>query len=175
MSHDGIETFVRAYHDSDAFARVSRDSREIFVRASHDSRETFVRVSHDVSANFNQFYFSQLSLEMVLFMSHICCIVQIAKSSLRCVCKRLRRVSDGFATGFVTYAMTWRRFCDDFCRTKKYYILKTLANRSRRVRDACEDFAIPCERFATVRDGFANRFANPSRTRRIPGSSEIGS
>ena len=66
--------------------------------------------------------------------------------------------------------MTWRRFCDDFCRTKKYYMFKTLANRSRRVRDACEDlkFAIPCKRFATVRDGFANRFANSSRNRRIP-------
>ena len=51
---------------------------------------------------------------------------------------------------------------------KKYYMFKTLANRSRRVRDACEDFAIPCERFATVRDGLANRFANPSGTRRIP-------
>ena len=46
---------------------MSHDSREIFVRASPDSRETFVRVSHDVRANFNQFYFSQLSLEMVLF------------------------------------------------------------------------------------------------------------
>ena len=79
------------------------------------------------------------------------------------VCERLRRVGDGFAI----YAMTWRRFCDDFCRTKKYYMFKTLANRSRRVPDACEDFAIPCECFATVRDGFANRFANPSRTRRI--------
>ena len=79
--------------------RVSHDSREIFVRAPHDSRETFVRMSHDVRANFNQFYFSQLSLEMVLFMSHICRIVQIAESSLRCVCERLRRVGDGFATG----------------------------------------------------------------------------
>ena len=47
-------------------------------------------------------------------------------------------------------------------------MFKTLANLSRRVRDACEDFAIPCERFVTVRDGFANRFAKPSRTRRIP-------
>ena len=135
---------------------------ETFARVSHDSRETFVRVSHDVRANFNQFYFSQF--EMVLFMSHICRIVQIAESSLRCVCERLRRVGDGFAT----YAMTWRQFCNDFCRTKKYFMIKTLANRLRRVRDACEDFAIPCQRFATVRDGFANRFANPSRTRRIP-------
>ena len=69
-----------------------------------------------------------------------------------------RRVRNGFAT----CAMTWRRFCDDFCRTKKYYMFKTLANRSRRVRDACEVFAIPWERFATVRDGFAKLFANPS-------------
>ena len=91
---------MRASHDCETFARVSHDSREIFVRASHDSRETFVQVSHDVRANFYPFYFSQLSLEMVLFMSHICCIA--------------------------------------------------------------------CERFATVRDGLANQFANPSRTRRIP-------
>ena len=69
------------------------------MRASHDSRETLVRVSHNVRANFNQFYFSQLSLEMILFMSHFCRIVQIAESSLRCVCERLRRVGDGFATG----------------------------------------------------------------------------
>ena len=132
--------------------------------ASQDSPETFARVSHDVRANFCQFYLSQLSLEMVLFMSHICRIVQITETSLRNVCERLQRVRDGFAT----YAMTWRRFCDNFCRTKKYNMFKTLATRSRRVRDACEDFAIPCERFATVRDGLANRFANPSRTRRIP-------
>ena len=78
---------------------MSHDSREIFVRASHDSSETFVRVSHDVRANFNQYYFSQLSLEMVLFMSHICRIVQIAESYLRCVCERLQRVGCGFATG----------------------------------------------------------------------------
>ena len=154
MSHDSRETFVQ----------VSHDSREVFVRASHDSLETFARVSHDVRANFDQFYLSQLSLEMVLFMSHICRIVQIEETSLRCVFKRLRRVGDGFAT----YAMTWQWFCDNFSRTKKYYMFKTLATRSRRVHDACEDFVIPCERFATVRDGLVNRFANPSRTRRIP-------
>ena len=62
------------------------------MRASQDSRETFARVSHDVRANFGQFYLSQLSLEMVLFMSHICRIVQITETSLRCVC-------EGLATG----------------------------------------------------------------------------
>ena len=134
------------------------------MRVSQDSPETFPRVSHDVRANFGQFYLSQLSLEMVLFMSHICHIVQITETSLRNVCERLQRVRDGFPT----YVMTWRRFCHNFCCTKKYYMFKTLATRSRRVRDACEDFAIPCERFATVPDGLANRFANPSRTRRIP-------
>ena len=164
MSHD-CETFALVSHDSrEIFVRVSHDSHETFVRVSHDSHETFVRVSHDVRANFNQFYFLQLSLEMVLIMSHIYLIVQIAETSFRCVCERLRRVGDGFAT----YAMTWRRFCDDFCRTKKYNMFKTLANRSRRVRDACEDFAIPCKCFATVCDGFANRFTNPSRTCCIP-------
>ena len=65
----------RLYDSRETFARVSHDSREIFVRASNDSRETFLHVSHDVRANFNQFYFSQLSLEIVLFMSHICRIV----------------------------------------------------------------------------------------------------
>ena len=61
--------YVRASHDCETFARVSHDSPEIFVRASHNSRETFVRVPHDVHAKLNQFYFSELSLEMVLFMS----------------------------------------------------------------------------------------------------------
>ena len=69
------------------------------MRASHDSLETFVRVSHDCRTNFNQFYFSQLSLKMVLFMSHIFRIVQIAETSLGSVCKRLGRVGDGLATG----------------------------------------------------------------------------
>ena len=76
-------TVVSHSRDCETFARVSYDSREIFVRASHDSRETFVRVSHDVRVNFNQFYFSQLSLEKVLFMLHICRIVQIPETSLR--------------------------------------------------------------------------------------------
>ena len=133
---------MRVSYDCDPFTQVSHDSCVIFVRASHDSRETFVRVSHDVLANFNQFYFSQLSLEMVLFMSHICRIVQIAETSLRCVCECLRRIGDGFET----YAMTWRRFCDDFCRLK----------------------SITCLKLWHVRDGFVNRLANPSRTRRIP-------
>ena len=97
------------------------------MRASHDSRGTFAQVSHDVRANFDQFYLSQLCIEMVLFMLHICRIVQIAETSLRCVCESLRRVGDGF----VTYAMTWRRFCDNFCRTKKYYMFKTLATHLR--------------------------------------------
>ena len=82
---------------------------------------------------------------MVLSMFHICRIVQIAETSLRCVCERLRRVGDGFAT----YSMTWPRFCDDFCRTKMYNMFKTFANSTRPVRDACEDFAMPCERLAT--------------------------
>ena len=131
------------------------------MRASHDSRETFARVSHDVHANFDQFYLSQLSL---VYLSHCVDRGNFFAMCLRTSAKGWRRVDDGFAT----YAMTWRRFCDNFCRTIKYYMFKTLATRSRRVRDACEDFAIPGESFVTVRDGLANRFANPSRTRRIP-------
>ena len=103
MSHDSRETFVGASHDCfdsrATFARLSHDSRDIFVRASHDSRETFARVSHDIRANYDQFYLSQLSLEMVLSMLHICRIVLIAETSLRGVCERLRRVGDGLATG----------------------------------------------------------------------------
>ena len=74
---------------------MSHDSREIFARASHDIRETFARVSHDVRASFDQFYLSQLGLEMVLFMSHICRIVQIAETSLQCVYERLRVLATG--------------------------------------------------------------------------------
>ena len=122
------------------------------MRASHYSRETFVQVSHNVRANFNQLYFSQLSLEIVAYLSH--CALSA---------RGWRRVRHGLTK----YAMTWWWFCDDFCRTKKYYMFKTLEKRSQRVSDACQDFAIPCERFMTVRDGLANRFANPSRTRRI--------
>ena len=74
------------------------------MRSSHDVRETFVRVSLDVRANFNK-YFSQLSLEIVLFMSHICRIVQIVETSLRYVCERLQRVGDGMRR--------FRDICDD--------------------------------------------------------------
>ena len=128
---------MRASHYCETFARISHDSREIFVRASHDSRETFVRVSHDVHANFNQFNFSQLSIEMVYFMSHIYRIVQIAKTSLRCVCERLRRVGDGFAT----YAMTWRRFAMIFVAQKSITCLKlwrTVRDGSRCMRGLCD-------------------------------------
>ena len=98
-SHECLTTVVRASHSCETFAPVSHDSREIFVRASHDSRETFVQASQDVCANINQFYFTKLSLEMVLLLSHICRIEQIAETSLRCVWEHLRRVGDGFATG----------------------------------------------------------------------------
>ena len=98
---------------------------------SHDSRETFVRVSHDVRANINQFYFSQLKsrngLIYVAYLSHCADRGKFLVMCLRTSSKGWRRVGDGFAT----YAMAWRRFCDDFCRTKKYYMFKTLANRSR--------------------------------------------
>ena len=149
---------MRASHDCETFARVSHDSREIFVRASHDSRETFVRVSHDVRANFNQFYFSQLSLEMVLFMSRICRIVQIAETSLRCVCERLRRVGDGFAT----YAMTLRRFCDDFRRTKSITCLKLW----RTVRDEFGMHARTLRYHANVSRQFATVWRIDSQTHR---------
>ena len=74
--------------------RHSRECSTTVVRYSCERLRTVVRVSHDVRANFNQLFFSQLSLEMVLFMSHICRIMQIAESSLRCVCERLQRVRD---------------------------------------------------------------------------------
>ena len=61
-----------------------------------------MRVSYDVRASF---IFSQLSFEMVLimsqsiaFVSHICHMVQIAETKLRCVCKCLQRTGDRFAT-----------------------------------------------------------------------------
>ena len=153
-SRECLTTVVR--HSCERLTTV-RQSCDIRATVSRQSRDTFARVSHDVRANFHQFYLTQLSLEMVLFMSHICRIVQIAETSLRCVCERLRRVGEGFPT----YAMTWRRFCDNFCRTKKYYMFKTLATSSRRVRDACEDFAIPCERFATVSRQFGESICKP--------------
>ena len=76
------------------FARMSHDSREIFVRVSYDNRKTFVRVSHDVRANFNQFYFSQLSLEIVLYMSHCAYRGNFLAMCLRTSVKGWRRVRD---------------------------------------------------------------------------------
>lgn len=74
--------------------------------------------------------------------------------------KDSRQVGEGFAT----HAMSWRLFSEDFCRIK----FLTCSKLSRTVRDACEDLAIPCERFATVRGCLVNRFVKQSRTRRIP-------
>ena len=110
---------MRASHDSrETFAQVSRDSRETFAGASHDTRETSARLSYDVRASF---IISQLSLEMVLFMSqsiafvsHIWCRTR----KLNCnnvYAKGWRRVGDGFAT----HAMTWRLFCVDFCGSSR--------------------------------------------------------
>ena len=129
MSHDSRETLGH-------LTTVVRHLRDCLttVRASHERREIFARVSHDIRVNFNQFYFLAINLEVVLFMSQsfrICIAhlsqVQITEIKLRCVYERLRRVGDGFAT----HATTWRLFCNDFCRTKKYSIFKTFADCSR--------------------------------------------
>ena len=127
-SHECLTTVVRYLCERLKTVRHWRQCLTTVVRYSCEPVTPVVRhscgclTSHDVRANFNQFYFSQFSIEMVLFMSHICRIVQIAETSLQCVCERLRRVGYGFAT----YAMTWRQFCHDFCCTKKYYMFKTL-------------------------------------------------
>ena len=157
VSHDSRETFVRASHDCTTVVRVrhSRDCLTTVARYLCERLTTVVRHLRECFTTFVRILISFIYRNSVSKWSYLCRIVQIAETSLRCVCERLRRVGDRFAT----YAMTWRRFCNIFCRTKKYYMFKTLATRSRRVRDACEDFAIPCERFATVRDGLANRFA----------------
>ena len=155
---------MQASHDCTAVVRHLRACLTTVARYSCERLTTVVRHSRECLTTFVRILISFIYRNYVSKWSYSCRIVQIAETSLRCVCERLRRVGDGFAT----YAMTWRRFCDNFCRTKKYYMFKTLATRSQRVRDACKDFAIPCERFATVRDGLANQFANPSQTRRIP-------
>ena len=77
---------MRVSHDCEKFARVSHDSREIFVRQSHDS--------HGSRANFNQFYFSPLSLEMVLLMSHCADRGKFLAICLRTSVKGWRRVRD---------------------------------------------------------------------------------
>ena len=64
------------------------------MRASHDSRETFERMSHDVRANFDQFYSSQLSLEMVL-----CRIFVALCRSRKLSCDVFANVCEGLATG----------------------------------------------------------------------------
>ena len=117
--------------------------------ASHDSRETFARVSHDVRANFNQFYFVAIkSRNGLIYVAAFLSLVQVAETKLGCVCeglvtdwRNMRRLGDCFAMIFVaqksiiiTCLKLWR----------------TVRDRSRPVCDACEDLAIPCDRFATV-------------------------
>ena len=77
------------------------------MRASHDSRETLARVSHNVRANFDQFYLSQLSLEMVLFMLH------------RADCRNF------LAMCLRTYAKGWRRvrnICNDLATVLRSFL-----------------------------------------------------
>ena len=64
------------------------------MRVSHDSRETFERMSHDVRANFDQFYSSQLSLEMVL-----CRIFVALCRSRKLPCDVFVNVCEGLETG----------------------------------------------------------------------------
>ena len=84
---------------------------------------------------------------MVLFnhslfacVSHILCIVLIAETNLI-----------GVWEGFATHAMTWPSICEEFCRTKKYNMFKTFANYRDQIA-MHPRFAIPCERFGTVRE-----------------------
>ena len=150
-----ISHICRMVQIAETITTVVRHSCECLptVGASHDSRETFARVSYDVRASF---IFSQLSLEMVLIsyvtvyricIAYLCRMVQIAETTLRCVCERLRRIGDGFAT----HAMTWRLFCDDFCRTKEVlnviHFGEPFATSSRCMRGLN---VIPCERLAMV-------------------------
>ena len=64
------------------------------MRASHDSCETFERMSHNVRANFDQFYSSQISLEMVL-----CRIFVALCRSWKLPCDVFANVCEGLATG----------------------------------------------------------------------------
>ena len=97
------------------------------MRHSRECLKTFVRVS--ISFNDSQLSHRNGLICFAVFalVSHICHIVQIAETKLRCVGKHLRRVRDGFAT----HALTWRLFSDDFCHTKKYYMFKTFVNSLR--------------------------------------------
>ena len=89
------------------------------MHVSHDRRETFVRVSHDSRANVAQFYFSQSSREMVLFMwqSIRICIAYswhcADHGNLVAMCPL--RVGHGLAP----HAMTWRSIFGGFLSHKK--------------------------------------------------------
>ena len=79
--------------------------------------------------NVNQVYFlalkSRYGLIYVTVYSRLYRIF-VALCGLRCVC-------DGFAT----HAMTWRLFCEDFCRIKFVNMFKTFAE-SRCMRGLCD-------------------------------------
>ena len=116
------------------------------VRASHDIRETFARVSHNVRVNFNQFYFVAIKSRNGL----ICVSLLFAYLSHCADRRNLIAMCANVCEGMAMDLRHMRRLGNDFCHTKKYYMFKALANCSRPVRDACDDFVIPCERLATV-------------------------
>ena len=132
---------MRASHDCTTVVRHSPVSVAIYMC---ERLTTVVRHSPECLTTFGR-----------ILISFIYRIVQIAETSLLCVCERLRRVGDGFAT----YAMTWRRFCDNFCHTKKYYMFKTLATRIATSSRCMRGF---CDTMRTFRDS-SRRFSESIR------------
>ena len=108
-----------------------------------------MRVSQDVRANVAQFYFlaiySRNCRTLFAIFSYL-----YRKFVAHCGSRKLN--CDGSANGSrrVRDTMTLRLFCEEFCRIKILDMFKIFANRSRPVRDSCDDIANPCERFTTV-------------------------
>ena len=103
-----------------------------------------MRVSHDVRTNVAQFYFLAIYPRNCPVCSQFI-LICIANSS-HCGPRKLN--CDGSANG-----SRWvRDTCDDFAIVLRGVLdmFKIFANRSRPVRDSCENIENPCERSTTV-------------------------
>ena len=121
--------------------RHSRECLTSVVRYSCERLTTLARHSCECLTTFVRILISFISRNHVSKWSYLCRIFVVLCRSGKLPCDVFANVWEGWqrvGDGLATYAMTWRRFCDDFCRTKMYYMFKTLANRSRSMQRLCD-------------------------------------
>ena len=163
MSHS-CERFTTVRHSRECLTTVVRYSCQrltTVVRHLCERITTFVLILISLFLAIK----SKNGLIYVAYLSHCADRGNFLSMCLRTSAKGWRRVRDGFATN----AMTWRRFCDEFCRTKKSIICLKLW---RTVRDEFAMHARTLRYHANVSRRFGESIRKPIANSSHP--SEIG-